>query len=204
MRVKHAIWIRTAKTAGTSIEAALIDHLVHCGDIPHFEESPPAQYVFPAGKIICLAPNTADEIPRFMRLHPEVWAEAVKFGVVRNPYDRFVSGWKYLHKVKARPLREVILDLPTSGPEYAHLTLSQVDLLAAGGDLANVHLLRFESLQQDIDHLCDLLGIERRSLPLLNRTPGRDADYMAYYTQDTRELVARKFREDFELLGYPR
>jgi hypothetical protein len=202
MRVKHAIWIRTAKTAGTSIETAFLDHLVHCGDVPHFEESPPAGYVFPAGKIICLAPNTAGEIPRFVRLHPEVWAEAVKFGVVRNPYDRFVSGWKYLRKVKAKPLREVILDLPISGPEYAHLTLSQVDLLAAGGDLANVHLLRFERLQQDLDDLCDVLGIERRTLPLLNRTPDRDADYMGYYTEETRALVAGKFNEDFELLGY--
>src|SRR5262249_1371900 len=158
------IWIRTAKTAGTSIEAALLDHLVHCGDTPHFEECPPQDFVFPSHKIICLAPNTTDEIPKFVRIHGSIWAEAFKFGVVRNPYDRFISGWKYLHTIKNKCLRDVLLDLPLEGRDYAHLTLRQVDLLTIDGSLPSIYLLRFESLQQDMDALCDTLGVERRTL----------------------------------------
>src|SRR5690349_24904 len=108
MLLRHAIWIRTAKTAGTSIEAALLDHLVRCGDIPHFEECPPKDFDFPDHKIICLAPNTTEEIPKFIQLHTSVWAQSFKFGVVRNPYDRFVSGWKYLHKTKNQPMHDVL------------------------------------------------------------------------------------------------
>lgn len=202
MPIRRALWIRTPKTGGTSIEAALLDHLLHCGDVPHFEECPPQGFVFPASKIVCLAPNTIDEIPLFARRHAEVWASSFKFGVARNPYDRFISGWKYLPEIKNKPLREVLLDLPRSGHDYVHLTLRQVDLLTIGGHLPDIHLLRFERLQQDMDALCTLIGIERSDLPFLNRTPDKDKHYMEFYTDETRRLVAEKFRKDFEVLGY--
>ena len=77
-----------------------------------------------------------------------------------------------------------------------------MDLLTIDGSLPNIHLLRFETLQRDMDALCDILGIERRVLPFLNLTPAKDKHYMEYYTDETKRLVAEKFRKDFELLGY--
>ena len=37
------------------------------------------------------------------------------FSVVRNPWDRFVSGWKYCASTRNRTLRDVLLDLPRTG-----------------------------------------------------------------------------------------
>ena len=199
---RQALWIRTPKTGGTSIEAALLDLLLHCGDIPHFEECPPEGFVFPADKIICLAPNTADEVPLFARRHSEIWANALKFAVVRNPYDRFISGWKYLHEFRDKRLLDVLLDLPQSGHDYVHLTMLQADLLTLDGTVPGIHLLRFERLQQDMDALCTMMGMEPRSLPTLNQTPAKDKPYMEFYDDNTRRLIAEKYRRDFEIFGY--
>jgi hypothetical protein len=202
MAIQNTIWIRTAKTAGTSVENALLDELVHCGDIPHFELCPPGGFVFPPNKIICLACDDPAEIAKFSRVHAEIWEQSYKFGIVRNPYDRFISGWKYLHATKYRQLIEVLLNLPASGAEYVHLTLRQADFLTMDGNLLNIHLLRFEQLQSDFDNLCNKLGLSTRELKVLNKTTQKDECYFNYYTDETKRLVAEIYKADFNLFGY--
>ena len=202
MTFRHAIWIRTPKTAGVSLQSALFDQLVPCSGTAHFETCPPADFVFPEGRIFCLAPDLPGEVQKFVNVHDEVWNTALRFAVVRNPYDRFVSGWKYLKRIRNRALRDVLEHLPQSGPEYTHLTLRQCDFLAPDGALLPLHLLRFEALQQDLDALCDRLEIPRRVLPRLNQTPAKDRPFQEYLDAESRAMIAGHYRADFELLGY--
>ena len=48
-----------------------------------------------------------------------------RFAVARNPWDRFVSGWKYLAATRDRSLRDVLTNLPQVGKDYRHLTRPQ-------------------------------------------------------------------------------
>jgi len=100
-------------------------------------------------------------------------------------------------------LRDVLLDLPQSGHDFVHLTLRQVDYLAVNGKLLDIRLIHFENLQVEMNELFDELGIERRQIPFLHKTPTKDRSYMEYYDEETLQLVAERYREDFELLGYP-
>ncbi len=69
------------------------------------------------------------------------------------------------------------------------------------GTLAD-DLLRHESLEDDWTRFSSKYGfnavLERR-----NASP-RDADFDAYYTEQSRELVFRHYRVDFEVFGYRR
>lgn len=123
------------------------------------------------------------------------------FSVVRNPWDRFVSGWKYCKSTRHRTLRDALLDPPREGHDFRHLTRPQHAILYdPNGHPAFDVLLRYESLQQDFDRLCERLG---RPTQRLNRTNlGSHAPYREYFDDDTRELLARRYARDIELFGY--
>jgi len=143
-------------------------------------------------------------------LHGEVPPpDFFKFAVVRNPYDRFVSGWQYVESLRQRPLRDVLLHLPEpsyfpdwrSDP-YTHVSRLQRDTLYRDGHLIVDHLIRFEQLQEGFDHVCDVVGLPHQTLPHLNASAGR-RPYREYFTDEAdRQLFLQHFRPDFEAFGY--
>ncbi|MCC2655194.1 MAG: chondroitin 4-O-sulfotransferase [Panacagrimonas sp.] len=123
------------------------------------------------------------------------------FSIVRNPWDRFVSGWKYCKSTRNRSLRQVLLDPPREGHDYRHLTRPQHEILfdADGRPVYDV-LLRYESLREDFDRLCERLG--RPVRPLGERNRGTHAPYREYFDDETRMLLAQRYARDIELFGY--
>ena len=124
-----------------------------------------------------------------------------KFAVVRNPWDRFISGWKYLASTRERSLRDVLTELPAAGKDFRHLTRPQyVTLYDQTGRLIVDYLIRFESLQDGFDEVCEIIGKRKRKLPHMNQT-ARD-HYTKYFDDQTRELFLQHFARDVELFGY--
>jgi hypothetical protein len=130
-------------------------------------------------------------------------ADYIVFTVVRNPWDRFVSGWQYLTATRNRPLLDVLRDLPAekTGHDYRHLTRPQLDILIdTDGRFVPDFVLRFENLAADYAKLCALIGKTDCSLPHLNETAHRP--YAEYFDEPARELFYQQFRKDIEFLGY--
>ncbi len=124
-----------------------------------------------------------------------------KFAVVRNPWDRFVSGWKYLESTRDRTLRDLLMNLPSSGKEYRHLTRPQhTTLYDDGGRLVVDYLIRFENLQPDFDEVCRRIGKPQRRLPHVNQT--RRDHYAKYFDAECRDLFMQHFARDVELFNY--
>ena len=124
-----------------------------------------------------------------------------RFSVIRNPWDRFVSGWKYLASTRQRSLPDVLARLPRKGADYRHLTRPQHTILYdEHGRLIVDYLIRFESLQQDFDRVCDIIGKPRRVLARDN--PGDRTHYADYFDDDSRQKFLRHFGRDVELFGY--
>ncbi len=124
-----------------------------------------------------------------------------RFAVVRNPWDRFVSGWKYCSSTRERTLEEILNDLPRQGHDYRHITRPQhATLFDEHGVLAVDYLIRFERLQQGFDAVCGLIGKPRCQLSHRNR--GTREHYRAYFDAASRLSFLRHFARDVELLGY--
>jgi hypothetical protein len=125
------------------------------------------------------------------------------FAVVRNPFDRLISSWKYLPAYRKKNLAEVLKNPPMEGHDFRHLTRPQIAILKdpATGKLVVDDLIRFEALQEDFDRICDKVGKPRVQLPHKNWS-WRWSGYQSYFDDGTRKLATEMFAEDLEVFGY--
>ena len=221
------IFLKTKKTAGTAIEAALSEL---CGpdDVitPFREESEgdrkgrgPQNYRIDHP----LKPQRSLWRKLLMRperyYHPsvgfyehmpasavrayvgeEIWRSYFKFAFDRNPWDRQVS-W-YLYKTKSKRTRPSF-ERFMSSRRRAYVNNHAIYTL--DGSLAVDFIGRYENLEMDLERAFELAGAPGRpKLPRTNVTPNRDASrgYRSYYSDDTRTVVAEWYRPEILLLGY--
>jgi hypothetical protein len=105
---RHIIWIRTGKVGSTSFHYAFSNgktgnDLKNNGYITTKPEY---------GKIIEVHSDEvgyAMGVKSFRKKYGDVWKNAFKVMIVRNPYDRFVSAWKFLNKTKIIKITKPII-----------------------------------------------------------------------------------------------
>jgi hypothetical protein len=225
---KHKfIFIKTKKTAGTSIEAALSEL---CGpqDVitPFREESEqdrkglrpqnfriehPLKPKRPLLRKLLMRPERYyhesvgfyEHMPAWRvreYLGEDVWSSYFKFAFDRNPWDRQVS-W-YLYKTKSKRARPSFEQFMTN---RARAYVDNYELYTIDGALAVDFVGRYERLEQDLNKALDLAGVGRQvAAPRTNVTPNKDGarDYRSYYAPETKALVAAWYQPEIALLGY--
>ena len=68
------------------------------------------------------------------------------------------------------------------------------------GKIVTSFIGRFENLHQDFNTVLKNLSLPQHELPLINKV--KDRDYRLFYNNETRELVAQRFKKDIEYFGY--
>lgn len=188
------IFVKTLKTAGTSIEVFLSHH---CGMhdvltpiIPHVEPHRPRNYEgffnhMPAAQI-------RD------RVGPDVWNCYFKFCVERNPWDKTLS---YYHMMNHRRGGGLTFDqflaegdFPINYPKYTE-----------PGDPAQVivdRVLRYERLNEELAEVFGRLGIPFNGSLGVNAKSEYRTDrrpYREVYTPCQFDLVASVFARELDL-----
>jgi hypothetical protein len=102
-------------------------------------------------------------------LSPTDFMEYYKFSVVRNPWDRVVSIYKYLQYNRFMGFEQFIDQLPRLRKVNPMFFMDQWDYLYVDGQIAVNRICRFENLQNDFDKVMDDLGIPRLTLPHTNK-----------------------------------
>ena len=177
------IWAKTPKCAGTSIKRTYHQQIKD-------------------GDIIQLLPT---EIEQFCFGHSDLWESCYKFAVIRNPFDRIISAWKYLPETKDRLLIDVLKNYPKKWYGYKkwmHFTQTQTDMLSdVDGFIPHDKLIRFEDLEAGLNEVMAVNGIQPIKIIYMNRSV-RDRDYRKYYNTETRRMVERMYWMDLKLFGY--
>jgi hypothetical protein len=212
------IFIKTAKTAGSSVERALKPF---CGPDDVFTGAGPLSEsanvkrglrslgLYVPGEIRRRFPQISGfyaHMPaRQVRslVGPEVWNTYFKFSIERNPWDRQVSLFHYRHIDRERGEFESYLTSPFSRL-FHNVRIDNWEMYTIGGEIAVDHVLRYENIASEFTALCVRLGVgDDVALPEVNvRRPKERGVYRHYYTDRTREIVARWYRNEIAAFDY--
>ncbi|MEY8200433.1 MAG: sulfotransferase family 2 domain-containing protein [Colwellia sp.] len=219
------IFIHVPKCAGQSVEAVFLKEngltwserhqlLLRVNRDP--EKGPPR-----------LAHLTAREYVELGYINKENFSEYFKFGVVRNPYARLVSEYKYrgyfcsfeTFVVKKMPK---LTNDHNEGRDYKRHITPQVDFFKVDGSLAVDQFVKFEDLASGFSDVSKVLNLEVDILPRVNVSgeggsglsqmkewltrklfwPKNDSSYRSFYNDKTKQIVADIYSEDFEVFDY--
>lgn len=151
---------------------------------------------------------TAD-ISEFSNKFPDVWDAAYKWAIVRNPYSRALSAWRFLENLRDKSFLEVLQNPPQANPDgaydrdYMHFTKSLSSLLTFKGSLCIDFFLKFESLDEGLKELSENLVLDLPPLPHVNKTLKRKKSKPQHnWTSQEIELVNKLFAKDFENFTY--
>jgi hypothetical protein len=129
-----------------------------------------------------------------------------KFGFVRNPWDRVVSLYERKEKGQLRDqmtFEQFVEWIQYSSATCIHSSPQRYQLdwfVDPNGKVLADFIGKFERLDEDWDFVAKKLRISE-TLPHRRANP-RDRHYTEYYTPQTRELIANKFKIDIEHFGY--
>jgi len=191
------IFVKTLKTAGTSIEVFLSQR---CGPddvvtpiIPHVEPHVPRNH-----------DNYYNHMPAAeirTRVGRDIWRTYFKFCVERNPWDKTLS---YFHMMNARQGGGLTLgdflagsDFPVNAPKYTDP--AEPDRIIVD------RVLRFERLIDDLARVFGELGIPfSGSLGVSAKSEYRSdrRPYREVYTAAQAERVGEVFADETRLHGY--
>src|SRR5436189_4883498 len=218
------IFIKTAKTAGTSIEVFLSKH---CGpsDIltpiePPVEGHQPRNYLgfinpIPEtlerpGKIFSALRYSITSREKFYRHMPalevrkrvpaDVWNDYFKFCVERNPWDKVLS---HYHMHAARESGSLSLDEYLARGRFPINYFRYTD--RSGTKLIVDRVLRYENLLAELGQVFShlqipfdgTLGVAAKSEYRTDRTP-----YHMVFNDEQRRIVENAFAREIELHGY--
>ena len=179
------IFIHINKTAGTSVGAALNLPLEHM-----------------------TAQQKIEELGR------EEWDKRFTFAIVRNPWGKVFSHYKYRVKTNQTGLGDGHLpfqdwvrlayrdqDRRYYNSNRKEMFSPQVDWLTdKEGEICVNYIGRFEALQESFAEISKSLG-KQLTLPH-KKSSGGSKNYQSFYDDETAEIIRQIFAKDIELFGY--
>ncbi len=188
------VFVKTRKTAGTSIEVYLSDH---CGEsdivtpiLPHVEPHRPRNFEGFYNHMPAVAIRE--------RIGIDLWNRCFTFCVERNPWDKTLS---YFHMLRDRRGDGLTFDdylrlgdFPTDFPAYSE-----------HGQIIVDRILRYERLDPELAEVFSKLGmpfpgqlgIRAKSEHRKDRRP-----YQAVYTPEQAEIVRQVFAAEIAHFGW--
>ena len=138
---------------------------------------------------------------------------SVKFAVKRNPYDRAVSLFQYIKKIReldSYTLPEFCSDLKNDKIEailniytgIIPIHQPQISwLLDPNGELFVDHLINMDNFQTDLHGVFKKLNFDLDDIPLINSSKKKKPQNF-YTNEEEIETIYNFYQKDFEVLGF--
>jgi hypothetical protein len=220
---KHKfIFLKTEKTAGTSIEIALSKF---CGKddvitpiLPIDEEiRRKYSYLGPQNYFLPVTLYTFDDWRRlllqrrrpafynhagakFVKKHvdPQIWEAYFKFCFERNPWDKAISWYYWINQSEPRPS---ISEFIQSGKAN---TIKGYDVYTIDGEIVVDRVCFYEQMNQELDWLVNVLRLpEKIELPKAKQEFREDKrNYKEILCDEDRNKISRIYAREIKQFGY--
>jgi len=206
------IYLKTVKTAGTSIEAALEEYCLPEGHEPVPTSTPAieteAGIIGARGKKF--APGSkwrnhmsAEDVRS--QVDPEVWDGYFKFCNIRNPWEKTVSWFHFENPdMKKKPQGEIFAAFrawlrDTKTPRGLDHRVYFIDGKPAVDDV-----IRYDNMADDFERICAVLGVKAREIPSLKTSERgkKKIPYQRYFDLATRTRVQNMYAKQITQYGW--
>lgn len=182
-------------------------------------------------KYSCTRNDNNSELSKFLRSQDVLWANHAhprlirdflgktkysnyfKFTFVRDPRERLVSLYSYIRQKEREIYEGAGVDLPPlnrevlQSPDFEtwllnseQLPVPQMDFFSTNGEFLLDFVGRTENVQGELRKIQSILGIDELVLPQTNESKHKPA--REYFTIEMNDIVANKYKIDFEFFGY--
>jgi len=218
------IFVKTRKTGGSSVQIALAQYMDHPDDVvvpvvgsaedgtPRLNNGVGKNARIPVWRwrikdFYWVATGFPREYKehmgaRFIRRYVgrSVWDDYYTFAVERNPWDRLVSRYFYHFRPERGRSQIAFNDFVESDilPAWSnwHLYTHKDQVIVD-------KLIRYDSLEDELREVTDLLGIPRLELPRAKGQYRKDRrPYQEWYNDSTRQRIAEVFSREIEYFGW--
>ena len=204
---KKFAFLKTRKTAGSSIQAALSTECDHLQDIITGSNI--------KNKILDESHSAGWNMDKFFTNHPHPpvehvkqylnnkWEDYFKFAFVRNPFDIAVS--RYHWDIKGKGKKPTSKEGFNEWVKNYHKTAWQDEqwrYICRDGDIELDFIGRYENLSEDYNLICDKIGIKPPELGFQKSGFRDKTHYSKYYNQESIEIIQQMFEVDLELFNY--
>ena len=135
-------------------------------------------------------------------LGDDIWNSYFKFAFERNPWDRQVSFYHYKTRSKPEGKVPAFEEFLAKG---AKALVNNWEIYALGDEVALDFVGRYEEVEQDFEKVLQAIGLSGGiALPKTNVGKGKpkSKSYRDYYSDETRDLVARNSAREISYFGY--
>jgi len=181
--------VHIQKTGGTSIKKALLPF------------ANPKQLYFDGEKVTD-GPGFRPHQPMTYPLARE-YSNYFKFAIVRNPWERHASIWKFLKGRRSTDIGDIDFDTyiyKVYNNELGIYSKSQLSYVCDNGFWMVDYIGRFESLDLSFDYICDKICIDRPPLPHYKNQG--NYDWRLMYNPETHEMIKEHCKADIEEFNY--
>ena len=144
--------------------------------------------------------KTSPYINRITGMNEKKWNSYFIFTLIRNPYDRIISGWNYVNRNNI-PFNKFI-DMNLNSYDHWHAFMSQSrHLIDVNAKIRADYIGKFENLEEDLKSILNKLGYNVVHKPFIKNGKKHDK-YITYYDNESLEKVNIISKEDFTNFNY--
>lgn len=207
---KHQIiFIHIPKCAGTSISNLLFQTDKLKWKEPYYD----IHYGWCPKRKIHMQHATPHQLLELGLLDESTWNNYFKFTVVRNPWSRAESGYRWIRST--RKIRDSFENYITASGKYKtiltdnsnkryrgdHLN-KQTDYLNLKGVNDIDRVLRFENFQNDMKSLLQNLELSHLQIPYAKKGKRKKKHYSLFYNEEKKALIEKYYKDDIDQLDY--